>query len=61
MFNRNLIVAVAASAAALALAACQPAAEDSAESTEGAMAPAEGDEMAPAADGAMAPAEKPAA
>ena len=49
---RKLLVAAAGVAA---LAACTPAAEDKAETTEGAMAPA-ADAMAPAAEGAMAPA-----
>lgn len=50
---RKLLVAAAGVAA---LAACSPAAEDKAETTEGAMAPA-ADAMAPAAaEGAMAPA-----
>lgn len=53
MSIRNLIAVACAGAAALALAACQPAAEEKTESTEGAMAPA-ADAMAPAA-------EKPAA
>jgi len=54
MSIRNLIAVAAAGTAALALAACQPAAEEKTESTKGAMAPA-ADAMAPAADGAMAP------
>ena len=46
MSIRNLIAVACAGAAALALAACQPAAEEKTESTEGAMAPA-ADAMAP--------------
>lgn len=46
---------LAAAAGVAALAACTPAAEEKAEATDGAMAPA-ADAMAPAADGAMAPA-----
>ena len=42
--------------AAFSVAACPPAAEDKAETTEGAMAPASETAMAPAKDGAMAPA-----
>ena len=53
--GRRRLRRLARLAAALALAACQPAAEEKTESTEGAMAPAS-DAMAPAADGAMAPA-----
>ena len=52
--NRKLIL-IAMGASALAVAACTPAAEDKAETTDGAMAPAT-DSMAPA-DGAMAPAD----
>ena len=52
--KRNLILA-AISVAAFAAAACTPAAEDKAEATDGAMAPA-GETMAPA-DGSMAPAD----
>jgi len=50
---RKLLVAAIGVAA---LAACTPAAEDKAETTEGAMAPAAADAMAPPAEGAMAPA-----
>jgi hypothetical protein len=50
---RKLLVAAAG---VVALAACTPAAEDKAETTEGAMAPAAEGAMAPAAEGAMAPA-----
>jgi len=51
MIRKLLVVA----AGAVALAACTPAAEEKAETAEGAMAPA-AESMAPAADGAMAPA-----
>lgn len=51
MIRKLLVAAVGA----VALAACTPAAEDKAETPEGAMAPA-ADAMAPAADAAMAPA-----